>query len=70
MVYHPGAGSALLGLVTKVIEAGASEMEVEYKDGCEEVFAIGAGMSVCIARLDSSSTEACSLREALYAIAD
>jgi|GEM_PF-6957344 len=45
-------------------------MEVEYKDRCEEVFAIGTGMSVCVARLDSSSAEACSLREQLYAVAE
>ena len=60
----------LLDLVAKVIEAGACEMEVEYKDGCEEVFTVCSGVGVGIARLDSCSGEAHLLREELYAIAE
>lgn len=60
----------LLDLVAKVIEADAREMEVEYKDGREEVFAVCSGIGVGIASLDSSSEEARLLREELYAIAE
>jgi hypothetical protein len=51
--------------VTEVIEAGATELEVEYKDRLEEVFAVGVG----ITSFESISVEARSLREELYAIA-
>ena len=60
----------LIDLVAKVIGAGARQMEVEYKDGREEVFAVCSGVGVSIASLDSSSEEARSLREELYAIAE
>ena len=63
------AKTTLLDLVAKVIEAGATEMEVEYRDGCEEILAVDSLIGVGIARLDSSSEEARSLRADLYAIA-
>lgn len=46
--------SILLGLVGKAIEAGKSEMEIEYKDGSEQVFAVGQGIGIGIANLDSN----------------
>ena len=61
--------ATMLDLVARAIEAGASEMEVEYKNGREEVFAVCSGIGVGIASLESSSEEARSLREDLYAIA-
>jgi len=61
--------ATLLDLVATAIEAGASEMEVEYKDGREQVFAVCSGIGVGIASLASGSEEARSLREDLYAIA-
>lgn len=62
----------LLDPVARVIEVGASEMEVEYKDGREEVFAVcsGVGVGVGIASLNSSNEEARLLREELYAFAE
>ena len=44
-------------------------MEIEYKNGREEVFAVSSGIGVGIAGLDSSSEEARSRREELTAIA-
>lgn len=61
--------SILLELVEKAIGAGASEMEIEYKDGREQVFALSQGIGVAIASLDSKSEQAQSLREELYRIA-
>jgi len=60
--------AVLIALVERAIEAGASEMEVEYKDGWEEIYAVGSGIGVGIARLDATSAEARALRKELYAI--
>jgi len=56
-------------LAADAIRLGADELEVEYKDGCEEVFAVKAGIGVGIASLRSSTAETKSLRNALYALA-
>ncbi|MGH8479583.1 MAG: hypothetical protein ACREXK_08435 [Gammaproteobacteria bacterium] len=66
---HSEASDILLELVARAIEVGADDMEIEYKSGREEVFAVGAGIGVGIASLDSGSEEARLLREELYAIA-
>jgi len=58
----------LLELLEKAIAAGASEMEIEYKDGCEQVFAVGQGIGIGIASVDSKSREARLLRQELYSI--
>ena len=58
----------LIALLERSMQAGASEMEVEYQDGWEEVYAVGAGIGVGIARLHANSAEARTLREELYAI--
>ena len=58
----------LAGLVTQAVQLGADELEIEYKDGFEEVCAMKNGMGFGIASLDSSSDEACDLRERLCAI--
>jgi hypothetical protein len=66
---HSEASDILLELVSRAIKAGADDMEIEYKNGREEVFAVSSGIGVAIASLDSSSEEARLLREELYAIA-
>lgn len=66
---HSETSNALLELVARAIKAGADDMEIEYKSGREEVFAVGSGIGVGIASLDSGSEEARLLREELYAIA-
>ena len=55
-------------LAAKVIRLGVEELEVEYKDGYEEVFAVKGALGVGIASLRSSSPQAVSLRRELYSI--
>ncbi len=56
-------------IVSETIRAGGNAVEVEYKDGYEEVCPVGGegGTSVGF-RLESSSEKAKSLREELYKI--
>jgi len=56
-------------LLAKAISLGANQLEVEYKDRCEEVFAVKSGFGLGIANFRSSSPEAKSLRNELYALA-
>lgn len=66
---HSEASDVLLELVARAIKVGADDMEIECKNGREEVFAVSSGIGVAIASLDSKSEEARLLREELYAIA-
>lgn len=66
---HSETSDVLLELVARAIKVGADDMEIEYKNGREEVFAVSSGIGVGIASLDSKSEEARLLREELYAIA-
>ncbi len=56
-------------LASEAIRRGADALQVEYKDGYEEVFAVKGGVGYGIARLRSSSPEAASLRDELHSIA-
>ena len=57
-------------LAAETICAGGDAVEVEYKDGYEEVFPVKGQFGTSIGfRLDRSSQEAKSLREELYKIA-
>ena len=60
--------SVLEELAATAIRSGADELEVEYKDGYEVVYAMkgGAGTGITI---PSSSTEGTTLLEELYGIA-
>ena len=58
----------LLELVAKTLAVGVCEMQVEYEDRKERVFAFQEGVGFGIASLDASSEEARALREALYQI--
>lgn len=64
----PKSMSTLEQIVSQAIRAGGEALEVEYKDGYEEVCVV-KGMTGLGFRLKSSSREARSLREALYKIA-
>jgi hypothetical protein len=66
----PEPMSIIEEIASQTIRAGGEAVEVEYKDGYEEVFPVAgrSGTSVGF-RLDSSSQEAKSLREELYKIA-
>lgn len=56
-------------LTREAIRLGADLVEVEYKDGDEQVVAVTGGVGYGIARFRSSSPEAIALREELYHIA-
>lgn len=56
-------------LAAQAISLGADELEIEYKDGCEEICAMKSGFGWGIASIPSSSPEAESLRHELYALA-
>ena len=62
-------GAILEPLLAKAIGFSADQLEVEYKDGSEEVFAMKSGVGLGIANFRSSSPEAKSLRNELYALA-
>jgi hypothetical protein len=54
-------------VVSDAIRLGADAVAVEYKDGYEQVFAVKGGVGYGIARFESSSLEAASLRTELGA---
>ena len=60
--------SPLTTISSKAIEIGANELEIEYKNGYEEVFAVKGGQGFVVARLNSSTEGAALLRAELYAI--
>lgn len=53
-------------LTAEAVRLGVDELEIEYKDGYEEVVALVGPIGFGIARFRSSSREARSLREELY----
>jgi len=56
-------------VAAEAVRLGVESIEVEYKDGYEEVFALRGGMAVGIARFPSSGRGAGVLRQELYALA-
>ncbi len=56
--------------VLTTIKMGANGLQIEYKDGYEEVFAMKHSMGVGIATLKSGSKEAGLLRNELYEISE
>lgn len=56
------------GLVAQAVGYGADALEVEYKDGHEEVCAMRGYMGFSIAKLHDASEEARALRRLLHAI--
>jgi hypothetical protein len=66
----PEPMSIIEEIASQTIRAGGDAVEVEYKDGYEEVFPVAGRFGTSVGfRLDSSSQEAKSLREELYKIA-
>jgi hypothetical protein len=57
--------SILDNLVAKAIDIGADALEVEYNDGCEEVYARKGNTGIGIAMLPSDGPEATALRRQL-----
>jgi hypothetical protein len=60
--------SVLRDLVREAVCHPADTIEVEYKDGHEEVFAVKGGVGYGIARFDSSGDQGVSLRKELYGL--
>ena len=60
--------SPLERLLEKAIRAGADGLDVEYKDGYEEVCAMRGPIGFGIARFRSSSSEAIALRRELVSV--
>ena len=58
--------SILEKFAAKAIRLGAEQLEVEYKDGYEELSAIAGDFGFGIGRLRSTSQEAAMLRQELY----
>ena len=65
---NSGFKSEILTFVAQAISYGADELDIEYKDGYEEICAMKNGIGVGIASLESSGKEACDLREDLRII--
>ncbi len=61
---------AVAHFVKKAIDLGATEIEVEYENGREHVFAVGEHSGVEIASLDASGKQARALREVLCHICE
>lgn len=61
--------SILERFATEAVRLGADLLDVEYKDGYEEVFAVKGGVGQGIARFRSSSPEAVTLRGELHRLA-
>ena len=66
---HRRTESIVERLAAEAIRRGADFLEVEYKDGYEEVVAGQGGVCYGIARFGSSSPDAMTLREELRDIA-
>ncbi|MGH7827685.1 MAG: hypothetical protein ACREQ7_21235 [Candidatus Binatia bacterium] len=64
----PKQKSIIERLTAEAVRLAVNELEVEYKDGYEEVVALVGSIGFGIARFRSSSREARSLREELYGI--
>ena len=65
---RPKPDDILARLVAQAIDHGADGLEIEYKDGHEEVCAMKGCFGFGIARMPSSSEEATALRDQLCAI--
>ena len=63
-----GRGSVFAVYLERAIELDCDELELEYKNGRETLYAMKNGMGVGIASLESSSKAAKDLRKELYLI--
>ena len=68
MKRQSGSDDILGQLVAKAVQLGADGLDIEYKDGQEEVCAMKGNTGFGIASIDSSSAKADSLENALSAI--
>ncbi len=61
-----GKPDILTDIVAQVLSAGATEFEVEYKDGEEQICAMSGAVGFSVASLPSASDDARQLRSELY----
>ena len=57
----------IVSVIQKVLAAGGTEFEVEYKDGEEVIVAFNGPIGVGVANIQSKSAKARKLRDELYA---
>lgn len=60
--------SIVHGLIAEAVRLGADTIEVEYRDGYEEVSVLKGGIGFGIARFPSSGGQAASLRKELHSL--
>ena len=60
--------SIVEGLASEAIRLGADALDIEYKGGCEQVFAVKDSLGHGIATFPSSSPEDALLRKELYGL--
>jgi len=68
MALASDSGESLAELLTKVIELGADGLEVEYKDGYEEITAMKGNLGFGIGDIKSDSPEGIALRDELWSL--
>ena len=68
MVALAGNPDVLAQVVARVLATGATEFEVEYKDGEELVVAFSGAVGIGVAAFRSNSDDAQDLRQQLYAL--
>ena len=68
MVSGSDSGKSLTELLIKVIELGCDGLEIEYKDGYEEITAMKGNIGFGIGEIKSSSREAADLRDELWSL--
>ena len=60
--------NVLAGLISKANEFRADEIEIEYKDGHEKVFAMRDWLGISVGKIESGSEEARALRQLLHKV--
>jgi hypothetical protein len=63
-----GSGKSLAEWLTKVIELGGDGLEVQYKDGHEQITAVKSNLGFGIGDIKSDSPEATALRDELWSL--
>jgi len=62
------SGMSLAELLTKVIELGGDALEIEYRNGYEEITAMKGNLGIGIGNIKSSSRQAVALRDELWSL--
>ena len=68
MAAASGSGKSLAQWLSRVIELGGDGLEVQYKDGCEQITAMKANLGFGIGDIMSDSPQATALRDELWSL--